>query len=103
MVESAVISGTLMVEREAGEREAYDFMYSWIHDLQKSRSDLVIDEALDASDALSLDLLIGLLTVTRPTRARQTKREAALGYARSKALADPEIGPEKVERLLRGL
>ena len=86
----------------AGERAAFQALYSDIADLQRHRDYLAINVVLTTAKRLPLDLLIGLLTVCRPSR------DHLMGYLTARTLAMKKaraagMSSEDVRALFHGL
>ena len=86
----------------AGERAAFQALYSDIADLQRHRDYPAINVVLTTAKRLPLDLLVGLLTVCRPSR------DLLIGYIEARTLAMKKacaagMSSEDVRALFHGL
>lgn len=93
---------TMEVLSLRGERAAFDVLYRGVDDMGDDEADSVCVAASGPSCPLTLDLLVGLLTITCARRSRLPSRPGVLVRTRLRAMAQG-MGPSEVDRLLRGL
>lgn len=100
--EADLIGWTVETLYTEGEREAFNVLYSGIASRSDADADAVCREAAEDASDLTLDLMVGLLTITLARRDRLPSRAATVRRARRMA-ADEGSSDEIIDRLFRGL